>query len=216
MKQLTTILTVIAMLTVFSIVQNSASQDEKTISLFNGKNLDGWHIYVKDNEAKPEDVWKVKDGAMWCSGEPFGFIRTKQEFTDFKLTLEWKWPEEPTNSGVLLRMTDEDKIWPLCMEAQLKYQSAGDAVGMGCDFNEDQSEEGSFFRFARKKHETNETEPGQWNTYEIICKGDTMELTVNGKLQNKSTGICVEKGFIGLQSEGSPIMFRNLKVTPLK
>jgi len=191
------------------------AKDAKTMVLFNGEDLEGWHMHLKDGEGDPKEVWKVRDGAMWCKGEPFGYIRTEKEYEDFRLVLEWQWPEKPSNSGVLLRMTGEDKVWPLSMEAQLKYRSAGDVVGMGCDFNENTSPEGEFFRFARRKNPSNETKPGGWNTYEIVCKGDTMELTVNGLLQNKATGVCVSRGFVGLQSEGSPIMFRNIKLTPL-
>lgn len=187
----------------------------KTISLFDGKTLNGWHRFADEN-ADVNEIWKVKDGAIWCKGKPNGFIRTEAEYANFKLSLEWMWPEEPTNSGVLIRMSSEDAVFPLCMEAQLKYQSAGDAVGMGCDFNENESKEGSFFRVAKKKQDSNETGPGQWNTYEITCKGDVMEIRVNGLLQNKVTGICVAKGHIGLQSEGSPILFRNIKLTPLE
>ena len=57
---------------------------------------------------------------------------------------------------------------------------------------------------------------GEWNTYEIVCKGDTIELTVNGVLQNKATGAAIQKGYIGFQSEGAPIMFRNMKLTPIR
>jgi len=195
--------------------KSTASKDAKAITLFNGKDFTGWHMYVKGADVDPKDVWKIKDGAIWCKGEPFGFLRTTKKYGDFKLTLEWRWPEKTSNSGVLLRMTDGDKIWPLCMEAQLKYQSAGDVVGMGCDFNEDTSKEGSFFRHAPKKSETNETKPGEWNKYEIVFKGDTLLLTVNGKFKNKATGIKLSEGYVGFQSEGSPIMFRNIKLTPL-
>ncbi len=191
--------------------------DNETVSLFNGKDLDGWHIYLKDSEADPKEVWKVQDGAIWCKGDPFGFLRTKEKYGDFKLVMEWRWPEEPTNSGVLLRMSDEDKIWPLCLEAQLKHERAGDVVGMGCDFNENIRPAGEFFRVAPRQNPSNEKEPGEWNTYEIICKGDTVELFVNGEFQNKATGVQVpDRGYIGLQSEGSPIMFRNINLTPLR
>jgi 3-keto-disaccharide hydrolase len=195
--------------------KSTVSKDAKAINLFNGKDFTGWHMYVKGADVDPKDVWKIKDGAIWCKGDPFGFLRTTKKYGDFKLTVEWRWPEKTSNSGILLRMTDGDKIWPLCMEAQLKYKSAGDVVGMGCDFNEDKSKEGSFFRHAPKKSETNETKPGEWNKYEIVFKGDTMLLTVNGKFQNKATGIKLSEGYVGLQSEGSPIMFRNIKLTPL-
>ncbi len=192
------------------------SQEVQTLSLFNGEDLEGWHIYLKDPDIDPKSVWQVRDGAIWCKGDPFGFLRTKTEYSDFKLTVEWRWPGEPANSGVLLRMSAEDKIWPLCMEAQLKHERAGDVVGMGCDFNENTRPAGEFFRVAERQNPSNEEKPGEWNKYEIVCKGDTLELTVNGKLQNKATGMKVPpKGFIGLQSEGGPIMFRNIRLTPL-
>ena len=191
------------------------AEDNKAITLFNGKDFEGWKMHLKDGEGDPKDVWEVREGAIWCKGDPFGYIRTKEAYGDFKLVLEWRWPEKPSNSGVLLRMSGEDKVWPPCMEAQLKYKHAGDVVGMGCDFNENKSPEGQFFRFAPRKERSNETKPGDWNTYEITFKGDTMELTVNGQLQNKATGIKLRQGYIGLQSEGSPIMFRNIKLTPL-
>jgi hypothetical protein len=90
-----------------------------TINLFNGEDFESWYMYLKDADADPKDVWKVRDGAIWCKGEPTGFIRTKKEYSDFKLVFEWRWPEKPGNSGVLLHMSSEEKIWPLCMEAQL-------------------------------------------------------------------------------------------------
>jgi hypothetical protein len=48
----------------------------------------------------PKSVWKVQDGAIWCSGNPVGLLRTKQEYSDFKLTLEWRWPEKPGYIGL--------------------------------------------------------------------------------------------------------------------
>ena len=49
---------------------------------------------------------------------------------------------------------------------------------------------------------------------EITCKGDTIEVKINGLLQNKATGSTVKQGFIGLQSEGGPIEFRNITLEP--
>jgi len=192
------------------------SQDKDTITLFNGKDFEGWHMYLKDADADPKDVWKVRDGAIWCKGEPTGFIRTKKEYSDFKLVLEWRWPEKPGNSGVLLHMSGEEKIWPLCMEAQLMHKRAGDFVGMGCNFNENKAKKGGPISYTPRMNDSSEKEPGGWNTYEITCKDDTIEATINGQLQNKATGVSIHKGFIGFQSEGVPIMFRNFKLTPLK
>ncbi|OHB82417.1 MAG: hypothetical protein A2Z38_01140 [Planctomycetes bacterium RBG_19FT_COMBO_48_8] len=190
------------------------SQDKDTIALFNGKDFDSWHMYL-DADADPKNVWKVQDGVIWCTGNPTGFLRTKEEYSDFKLVLEWRWPEKPGNSGVLLHMSGDDKIWPLCMEAQLMHKRAGDFVGMGCSFNENKAEKGGPISYTPRMNDSNEKELGGWNTYEITCKGDTIEATVNDQLQNKATGVSIRKGFIGFQSEGVPIMFRNIKLAPL-
>jgi hypothetical protein len=222
MKRMLSLIIVLSLMSLESLAEGSdtktaadSKSKSKPISLFNGKDFDGWHMYLKDAQVDPKTVWKVQDGAIWCKGEPLGYLRTTKKYENFKLTVEWRWPETPTNSGVLLRINGEDKDFPLCMEAQLKHQRAGDVVGMGCDFKENKRPAGEFFRHAPRQHDTNEKKAGAWNTYEIICKGDTMELRVNGLLQNTATGIDLPAGYIGLQSEGSPIMFKNIKLTPL-
>ena len=200
----------------YKTVADSESQDGGAIALFNGKDFEGWHVYLKDADADPKNVWKVTDGAISCTGNPTGFLRTKAEYSDYKLVLEWRWPEKPGNSGVLLHMSGEEKIWPLCMEAQLMHKRAGDFVGMGYTFNENKAKKGGFISYTPHMSDPSEKELGDWNKYEITCKGDTIEATINGQLQNKATGVNISKGYIGLQSEGVPIMFRNIKLTPLR
>jgi len=192
-----------------------ATAGGESIALFNGRDFEGWHMYLENTDVDPKSVWQVKDGAIWCSGVPTGCLRTTKEYSDYRLVLEWRWLAKPSNSGVLLRMGGEEKIWPLCMEAQLMHQRAGDMVGMGYDFNESRTDKAEFISYAPRMNDSNEKEPGGWNTYEIICRGNTIELKVNGLLQNKATGVNVREGYIGLQSEGSPIMFRNIQLTPL-
>lgn len=196
--------------------RTTGSRGGEAIALFNGRDLEGWHIYLTDANADPKNVWKIQDGAIRCTGNPTGFLRTKEEYSDFKLVLEWRWPEKPGNSGVLLHMSGEEKIWPLCMEAQLMHKRAGDFIGMGCNFNENKAKKGGPISYTPRMNESNEKELDGWNTYEITCKGDTIEATVNGQLQNKATGVTISEGYIGLQSEGVPIMFRNIKLTPLR
>ena len=199
----------------YKAVAESGSQGDETIALFNGRDLEGWHIYL-EADADPKNVWKVQDGEIFCTGKPTGFLRTKQEYSDYKLVLEWHWPEKPGNSGVLLHMNSEEKIWPLCMEAQLMHNRAGDLIGMGCNFNENKAKKDSPISYTPRMNESNEKEPGGWNKYEITCKDGIIEASVNGQLQNKATGVNLTKGYIGLQSEGVPIMFRNIKLTPLR
>ncbi len=196
--------------------ETTVSPDDNAIALFNGKNLKNWHVYLENAGVNPKSVWKVQDGAIWCTGKPTGFLRTKKEYSDFKLVLEWRWPEKPGNSGVLLHMSGQEKVWPLCMEAQLMHTRAGDFVGMGCKFNENKAPKDGPISYTPRMNDSTEKELGRWNTYEITCKGDTIEATVNGRLQNRATGLTIRKGYIGLQSEGVPIMFRNIRLTPLR
>jgi hypothetical protein len=185
---------------------------QQKISLLSSSTLDGWTPVLKDASVDPAAVWSVKDGVLRCEGKPSGYIRTTEVYSDYHLHLEWRWPEKPTNSGVLLHITGPDIIWPQCIEAQLQNQNAGDFIAIG----------GSSFAEKKdaarvpKRHGSNEKEPGQWNSYDITCQGDTITLVVNGLLQNTATKTSLTSGPIALQSEGSPIEFRNITLTPLK
>jgi len=198
-------------------IAQAESQEGDTIDLFNKKELRDGYVYLKDPDADVDSmsVWKVHDDELQCSGNPVGFLRTKQEYSDYKLVFEWRWPEKPGNSGVLLHMGGENKIWPLCMEAQLMHNRAGDLIGMGCKFNENKAQKGSPISYTPRMNNSNEKKIGGWNKYVIVCKGDTIEVTINGQLQNKATGVGLRKGYVGFQSEGVPIILRNIKLTPL-
>lgn len=191
-------------------------------ALFNGKNMDGWKPYLADAAVKPEAVWSVRDGLLRCEGKPNGYIRTEEEFSDYKLHVEWRWPQQPANSGVLLHATGPDKLWPLCIEAQLANGNAGDfiAVGQGSKITVNGMEylpapDKTSIRVA-KQQPTSEKAAGQWNSYDIICEKDTIRLYVNGVLQNTATQSSRTQGAICLQSEGGPIEFRNIYLEPLK
>ena len=168
----------------------------------------------------PAAVWSVKDGVLRCQGNPFGYIRTVETYSDYILELEWRWPETPTNSGVLLHTVGDDKIWPQCVEAQLKHLSAGDFVAIqpGSSVTVNgivYQPEGSIFKSVPKRLPTSEKFNGQWNRYKIVCRADTINLYVNGVLQNSAVDVRPAAGAICLQSEGSPIEFRNIMLTPL-
>jgi hypothetical protein len=64
-------------------------------------------------------------------------------------------------------------------------------------------------------HPSNEKPLGEWNKYEITVDKGTVELKVNGLVQNVATNCAEIPGKICLQSEGSEIEIRNLELTPL-
>ena len=89
--------------------------------------------------------------------------------------------------------------------------NAGDFVCMnGADMNE-RSDKST--PVVRKMAASSEKAAGEWNTMEVICNGNTIEVFVNGVLQNKGTNVSVSQGSICLQSEGKDIEFRNVFLT---
>jgi hypothetical protein len=202
----------------------------KKIQLFNGKDLDGWVPFLPED--KPDEdkmyaaqkLWSASDGVMRCEGKLaghdeklIGYIRTVEHYADYRLHVEWRWPGEPSNSGVLLHRTGIDQGFPVCIESQLKSGSAGDLVMMNeATLVVDGVQQGpKKFAVAKKKHESNEKAPGEWNAYDIVCKGDTVQVSVNGQLQNEGVKASVSSGPISLQSEGGSIEFRNVYLEPL-
>ena len=191
----------------------------KKVTLWNGKDFTGWKLHLADDTVNVDEVWSVKNGVIHCAGQPNGYMRTKRKFSNYRLHLEWRWPEEPTNSGVLLHASGPDQVWPKCIECQLKANSAGDLVliggtGITVDGQNRQNVEKQFVVIP-KKESSAEKPAGQWNTYEIDCLKDTIRCSVNGVLQNEGTQATTTAGWICLQSEGSPIEFRNLYIEPL-
>lgn len=196
---------------------------KKKTALFNDKDLDGWIRFSPsdkpdaDKKWTVDNVWSIRDGVIHCEGVPNGYMRTVESYANYKLHVEWRWADKPTNSGVLLNKTGIDRVWPTCVEAQLKHENAGDfwllsqstIVVDGDQIGPKQ------FANAAKKHPTNEKPVGEWNTYDITCDGGSIKLVVNGLLQNEGVKANPASGPICLQSEGSPIEFRNVYLEPL-
>ena len=194
------------------VAEDAITPQEKT-SLWNGKDFTGWKLFIPDETVGVTTVWSVEGDVIHCTGVPPGYMRTEKNYTNYKLTLEWRWAEEPGNSGVLLHMSEPDTVWPKSIEGQLMSGNAGDfwLIG-GTEVKEHIDKES---RRIVKKEESSEKTPGEWNKYEIICKENNIHLYVNGILQNVGTEASVQSGKICLQSEGKPIQFRNIYIEPL-
>jgi hypothetical protein len=185
----------------------------KTIQLFNGKNLNNWVFQLRDESIDPATVFKVQDGVIHITGDPFGYMRTKAIYSDYKLHVEWRWPSEATNSGVFVHGQQPDAIWLKCVECQLKAGSAGDFVCMnGADMKERTNKTVSS---VKKMAESSEKPAGEWNSMDVVCEGNTITVYVNGVLQNKGAEVTVSEGHICLQSEGKDIEFKNVFLTTL-
>jgi len=197
---------------------------ERTV-LWNGRDLAGWTVYLNDASVAPATAWSTTDGVLRLDSKASGYIKTEREYSNYRLHVEWRWPAvskvdgtDPavpanSNSSVMVHVHGPDAIWPLCFECQLKHGNAGQVVGMGLDIPD------APLLNNRKRSprlaEPSEKPPGEWNAYEIICRGDTLECSVNGVRQNRVEKLPVSAGAIALQLEGFPIEFRNVWLEPL-
>ncbi len=209
------------LLALFLVILSIAGYAQKKESLFNGKNLNGWKIFVNDPKVTPEKYFYVKDGVIETVGVPMGYLRTTKEFSNYHLHVEWCYPEKPINSGVFVHTNGPDKLWPQHYQCQLKHGSAGDFI---VNATGEQATAGDSIYFGTEKvkpivvklHPSNEKKEGEWNSYDIVCKGPVVEVTVNGLLQNRVVNCSMTRGSIGLQAEGSKIRFRNIWIEKIK
>ena len=185
--------------------------------------LAGWKSYHQDG-AKTADVWSIDDaGVLHCKGTPLGYLYTEKDYGSFVIELDYRWPPnaEPGKGGVLIRKTGPDKIWPKSLEAQINVGDAGDFWGLDgyrLDGPEDRKKSLEHPQFGRltnlKKTAAVERPAGQWNHYKIIADGSTVTLEINGQIVNRATDCETAPGRILLTAEGSPIEFRNVRLSP--
>jgi hypothetical protein len=233
----------LATLALASTLSFAATSPTAPVALFNGTDLSGWGVFPAE-AAPPADTWTVQDGVLRTTGKPNGYIRTDGRYRDYKLTVEWRWVPVPPpvdaegrprnrNSGVLLHMQGEDAIWPKSIEAQLMETNAGDFYVIGgvqtaelealrdqafaaAGTDEQARTRALNIRRLPRKKDSSEKATGEWNTYTITCRGDSVTTVVNGVEQNHATKVTVVEGHICLQSEGAPVEFRTVRLDPLE
>lgn len=182
----------------------------EAIRLFNGKDLEGW---TPSSDAL-KSTFAVKDGVITDTGKPAGYIRTNKDYTNYLVRLQMR-HIKPGNSGLLVRATGPDKVWPKSIEAQGASGNMGDIWNIDkVKMNVDPARTKG--RRTLKLHPSNEKPIGQWNDYEVYLNKGDLRIYVNRLLQNTATDVEIVPGKIALQSEGSPKEFRNIVLIPIK
>ena len=187
------------------------------ITLFNGRDLAGWRLFLADGKSDPAAAKVSEDGVLHLNSKLSGYFVTEKKYSNYHLHVEWRWPKDAvanSNSGVLVHLNSPDAVWPTCFECQLKTGNAGQVVGMGLDIPA--APMVSNRKRAPRLADPSEKPLGEWNTYEIYCRGNTIEVFVNGVRQNEVKDLPVSEGGVALQLEGFPIDFRNVWLAPLK
>jgi len=188
--------------------------------LFNHTDFAGWE-FVTSPQTDIKDVCQIlSEGVIAAKGAPVGFIRTTATYENYRLHAEWRWSGKPGNGGVLIHIASgpKDRAWPLSLQIQTKNKNVGDLLPMaGATFAEPlTSAPGAATAIKARTASDSEKAPGEWNSCDVVCDGDTVEVTINGVLQNKITHSAPHVGQVGFQFEGTPFELRNVTLTPLK
>lgn len=181
------------------------------VSLFNGKNLDGWYSYFNSTGKKdPKGIFKVEKGLIHVLDIPvtkenqeFGYIATEKEFSNCRIHVEYKWgvkkflPRADTkrDAGLLYWVVGPDKVWPRMVECQIQEGDTGDTWLVDDVSTTTTVSDVKNPKYAEKgenhiqkngcviKSSTSE-KPG-WNTVEVIIEGDSFVHIVNGTVNNR-------------------------------
>jgi len=205
------------------------------VSLFNGKDLAGWKADVpaadKDPNISPSFI--VRNGMLVSMGKPGGHLVTEKEYSNYKLTVEYRFAKDGGNCGVLVHASTPRflyNMFPKSIECQMMHENAGDfwCIGENIEVPDmdkrrpkkdpDQKFGGGPADARRILNLTDGSEKplGEWNTMEIECKGDEVKIWVNGTLVNHGSKSTATSGKIALQAEGVEVEFRKVVLDGLK
>ena len=192
------------------------------VRLFDGESLAGWTAVLDDDSIDPATVWSAAEGVLRCTGTPRGYLRTDREFESYTVTLKWRWTGEPGNNGLLVHATAPNAlgVWPRCQEVQLAHENAGDFWVIGTEIATPLEGVPGYEHMVRGRRHLNfsdgdENPPGEWNELTTICRGDAITVLVNGTVVNHGAGSTATRGALCLQSEGAPIEYKEIVLTPL-
>jgi hypothetical protein len=189
------------------------------MELFNGKDLTGWELVTPATADLSTICHYTPDGSLAISGQPTGFIASTTSHKNYRLHVEWRWSSAPGNAGVLVHIASgpKDRQWPLCFQIQTKNKSVGDLLPMaGAKFAEPlTSAPGATTPLRARAAPDSEKPSGEWNACDIVCRDDTIEVSVNGVVQNRVSGSAPAAGKIGFQLEGTAYELRHVRLSLL-
>lgn len=202
------------------VAQVAGAQPEQAgVPLFNGKDLSGWH-----NINCAPTTWSVKDGAIYSTGAPICELRTERMYENFVLDVEWMHLTPKGNAGVFIwadPLPARGQPFLRAVEVQVldgretpNYTSHGDIFPIhGATMTPNQPHPGGWPRSLPTEKRAKPA--GQWNHYRITADRGRITLEVNGKAVSGGYDITPRKGYIALESEGAPAVFRNLRIREL-
>jgi hypothetical protein len=200
----------------------------------------GWRALGEDDFAlvnTDDDTFTFQDdGLIKCKGTPVGVHRTKQQFKNFELVVEWRHLESGGNSGIFawvdpkaLEGLEPNKLPRSGIEVQMldhgykeKYIANGGKLADWFTTNGDifAVGESTMKPFPPLSPNGSRSFPrgeyskgvGEWNHYYVRAINGELRLWVNGHEVSGGNECQPSEGCLCLESEGAPLEFRNLRV----
>ena len=198
-----------------------AADEPGFVSLFNGKNLDGW-VVAGQREGRP--TYAAKDGLLVCPEGCGGNLFTEKEYADFAFRFEFRLTPG-ANNGVGIRAPLEGTASETGMEIQILDDTSPKYAGKLQPYQYHGSIYGGVP--ARQGH----LKPlGEWNEQEITAKGRRITVKLNGtvivdanlddikdpEVLAKHPGYARTQGHVGFLGHRDHVEFRNIRIKELK
>ena len=202
----------------------------------------GWQALTLDDFQMVngnEDTWTWKDNVIHCTGQPVGVTRSKEKVTNFELVAQWRHLKSAGNSGIFLWAPDEAftdlkpgqlprggievQVLDHGYKEQYEKQSGKKAdwfTTNGDVFPVGKSKMTPFPPVSPNGERSFPTKNlskgvGEWNHYYIRAINAEVRLWVNGEEVSGGAKCEPATGYLCLESEGSPIEFKNLRIRRL-
>jgi 3-keto-disaccharide hydrolase len=197
----------------------AAAVEPGFVSLYNGKDLDGWKLVGKEGRG-----YIVEDGLLECPADGGGNLFTEKEYANFVFRFEFKL-EEGTNNGIGIRAPYEGDAAYQGMEIQILDHDAPMYRGK----LRPAQYHGSIYDVVPAQ--TGFLKPtGQWNSEEITANGRQITVKLNGHtivdanldsitdpaVLRKHPGLARTSGHVGFLGHGpARVWFRNVRIKEL-
>jgi Domain of Unknown Function (DUF1080)/Carbohydrate esterase, sialic acid-specific acetylesterase len=205
-------------------VRSCRGSDEGFVPLFNGKDLSGW---INVNTAPSTwTTWTDEQGEpiIRCTGKPTGVLRTGEMYENFVLELEYRHLVPGGNAGLFVwsdAITARGVPFTRSVEVQVMdgreadwYTSDGDIFPIhGATMVPENARPQDPTRAYPTERRARPSP--EWNHYRVTCIDGEISLAVNGKIVTRGREGSPRKGYICLESEGSPVDFRHIRLKSL-
>ena len=191
-----------------------------TLLVFNGTDLAGWHadIPAADTNSELPPSFVVADGLLVSQGTPQGHLVTDESFSNYRLVIEWRWPEEPGNCGVLVHASTPRRLYAgnagdfWCIGENISVPNMAERRGPEEKWGVDEGQARRIMNLT----DGSENPAGEWNEMVIECRDLRIDVWVNGDRVNDGFDCTADGGRIALQAEGAKCEFRKVELTPLE